>query len=269
VQAFHYLRVDVDGQELTLSAIGLDGGRIDQVTLGAASDMAIGKVRIKGDSTPAIAPGSLVAISGENLAPANAISPAYPLRTALSGVSLKAAGQSVPLLSVSPNQIQAQIPYRLSGPVTLELSTPHGFASTAITVSAVAPSLLEIVSQNSPFSIMNPARPGGSVSLYLTGLGEVQGSIEAGQAAPFVSLPVVAPVEVWLGHTCLEPLFAGLAPGHAGVYRVDIAVPQDLPDGIYAIRVVAGGVSSRPANLDVVSRGHAYRHDRAVSKVQS
>ena len=67
----------------------------------------------------------------------------------------------------------------------------------------------------------------------------------------------------------LEPLFAGLAPGHAGVYRVDIALPRDLPDGIYAIRVVAGGVSSRPANLDVTSRGHAYRHDRAVSKVQS
>jgi acid phosphatase type 7 len=269
VQAFHYLRVDVDGHELTLSAIGIDGSQIDQVILGASTDTAIGSVLIKGDSTPAIAPGSLVAISGRNLAPANAISHGYPLHTALGGVSLKAAGQSVPLLSVSPNQIQAQMPYRLSGPVTLELSTPNGFASAAVTLAAAAPSLLEIVSQNGIFGIANPARPGGTVSLYLTGLGEVHGGIEAGHAAPFAATPVVAPVEVWLGRRCLEPLFAGLAPGHAGVYRVDIALPRDLPDGIYAIRVVAGGVSSRPANLDVASRGNAYSHDRAVAKVQS
>ena len=34
--------------ELTLSAIGLDGGRIDQVTIGAASDIAIGSVLMQG-----------------------------------------------------------------------------------------------------------------------------------------------------------------------------------------------------------------------------
>jgi uncharacterized protein (TIGR03437 family) len=252
-----------------LSAIGLDGGEIDQVTLGGAMPILIHSVLSKGDYTPAIAPGSLVAISGQNLAPANAASTGYPLPTVLSGVSLKAAGRSVPLLSVSATQIQAQIPYGVSGPVTLEVSTPCGFTTAAITVSPVAPSLLEIVSPNGLISGANPARPGAGVSLYLTGLGEVRGPMESGRAAPATSILVVSPVEVWIGNRCLEPRSAGLAQGHAGVYRVDVAIPGDLPDGVYAIRVVAGGVSSRPANLDVVSHGRGDLNDRARSKVRT
>jgi uncharacterized protein (TIGR03437 family) len=269
LQAFHYLRVDVNGQTLTLSAIGLDGSEIDQVTLGGAAPMAIHSVLSTGDYNSLIAPGSLVAISGQNLAPTNAVSSGYPLPTALSGVSLKAAGQSVPLLSVSSTQIRAQVPYGISGPVTLEVTTPNGFASTAITVLKVAPSLLEIVSKNGLITGANPARPGGGVSLYLTGMGEVQGGIESGHAAPPASLPVVSPVEVWLGSTRLEPRFAGMAQGHAGVYRADVEIPGDLPDGVYAIRVVAGGVSSRPVNLDVISHGRGDLNDRARSKVRT
>ncbi len=269
VQAFHYLRVDVDGQALTLRAIGIDGSQIDQVTLGTSPQISIQSVLSKGDYTSPVAPGSLIAISGRNLALSNAASPGYPLSAGLNGVSLKANGHSVPLRFVSPNQIEAQMPFRLSGPVTLEISTPTGYASTDLTVSPAAPSLLEIVSRSGLFSGANPARPGEGLSLYLTGLGEVQGSIESGQAAPFAPMPVVSPVEVWFGHRRIQPNFAGLAPGQAGIYRVDIALPSDLPDGVYAIRVVAGGVSSRPANLDVISRGRGDRNDRALSKVRS
>jgi uncharacterized protein (TIGR03437 family) len=269
VQAFHYLRVDVDGQALTLTAIGLDGGPIDRVTLGAATRTAIDSVLSKGDYTPRIAPGSLIAISGQDLARARAVNSGYPLPTGLDGVALKADGQALPLLSVSSGQIEAQIPYHVSGAVTLEVSTPDGFTSIPITVSPEAPSLLEIVTEHGLFRGANPARPGDALSLYLTGLGEVQGNIESGQAAPFASDPVVSPVEVWLGPIHLEPRFAGLAPGHAGIYRVDIAIPRDLPDGIYALRVVAGGFSSRPANLDVAARGPAYRNNRARTKVRT
>ena len=241
VEVFNYLRVDVNGPALTITAIGVDGRRIEQATLGAAPRMAIHSVLSKGDYTSLIAPGSLVAISGQNLASANATSPGDPLPAALGGVSLKAAGQPVPLLSVSPTLIEAQIPYRLSGQVTLEVSTPSGFASTAIQVSPAAPSLLEIVTQHGVFCGANPARPGDSLSLYLTGLGEVQGGVESANAEPLVSHPLVLPAEVWLGSIGLEPSFAGLAPGHAGVYRVDVAIPANLPDGIYSLRVAAGG----------------------------
>jgi uncharacterized protein (TIGR03437 family) len=269
VQVFHYLRVDVEGRALTMTAIGLDGGQIDRVTLGAPSKLAIASVLSKGDYTPRIAPGSLVAISGQDLALGSEVSPGYPLPAGLGGVSLKAAGQAAPLVSVSSTQIEAQIPYRVSGSVTLEVSTPAGSASAEITVAPVAPSLLEMVTQHGLFCGANPARPGDAVSLYLTGLGEVRGGMETGQAAPLASHAVVAAVEVWLGPIRLEPSFAGLAPGRAGVYRVDVAIPPNLPDGIYSLRVVAGGCSSRPANLDVVSHGPAYRNNRARTKVRT
>jgi uncharacterized protein (TIGR03437 family) len=266
--------VDVDGPALSLRAIGLDGGEIDQITLGAApvvatSAAAVYSVVSKGDFTAAVAPGSLVAISGRNLAETNSVSVGYPLRETLSGVSMKIAGQTVPLVSVSPSQIHAQIPYGVSGPVTLQISTPNGSTTTHITVAAAAPSLLEIVTPRGLFSSSNPARPGSPLSLYMTGLGEVKGRIETGEAAPFAANPVAAPVDVWLGDVRLEPEFAGLAPGRAGVYRVDIVVPRNLADGIYALRVVSVGVSSSAANLDVVANGRGDRNDRAQFKIIS
>ncbi len=244
VQAFHYVRVDVDGESLTLTAIGLDGGEIDQFELGATKQTAIHSVLSLGDYTPRIAAGSLVAISGRNLGVQSAV---------------RVDGRAMPLLSASATEIQAQVPYGISGTVSLEVSTPNGSASADITVSPVAPSLLGIASRNSPFSIDNPARPGGEVSLYVTGLGELQGGSDSGLAPP---------VEVWLGRTRLQPSFAGLAPGLVGVHAIKIAIPGDLPDGVYAVQVVAGGVGSRPANLDVVASGSGYRNGRALSRVR-
>jgi uncharacterized protein (TIGR03437 family) len=268
MEAFNYLRVEVDRHELIVTSIGLDGGEIDRVVLSPSTQMTLHSALSMGDNTPAIAAGSLLSISGTNLTSRHAESSGYPLQTRLSGVEVRVGGKALPLLSVSAAQIRAQMPYEVSGPVALEISTPHGFASSKIAVSATAPSLLAIFSRGAPFSSRNPARPGGDIALYLTGLGKVEGDIESGQAAPFTPLPAIAPVEVWLGNTRIRPAFAGLHPGAAGVYRVDVPIPLDLPDGIYAMRVVAGGVSSRPANLDVISSGDGDRNDRARVKVQ-
>ena len=265
VEAFNYLRVDVEGRALTISAIGIDGNRIDRVTLGSSHHVAISSVLTKGSYTTRIAPGSLVAITGQNLAAAHAAGAGDPLPTSLAGVSATAAGQPLPLVSVSPTVIEAQMPDRVSGPVTLEVSAPGGNTAAAITVSPSAPSLLKIVSQHGVFCGANPARPGDRLSLYLTGLA----CVRPADAEPPASAPAPAPVEVWLGPIPLEPHFAGPVPGRAGVFRVDVAVPPALPDALYALRVVSGGVSSRPANLDVVARGPGYRNDRARAEVRT
>jgi len=269
VEAFNYLRVDVEGPSLTISAIGIDGSRIDRVTLGTSPRIAILSVLSKGDYTPRIAPGSLVAITGQNLAAASAAGAGDPLPAGLESVSVTAAGQPVSLLSVSPTLIEAQIPYRVSGPATLEVCAPAGSASAAISVSPAAPSLLKVVSQHGVFCGANPARPGDRLALYLTGLGGAAGDVGPGAAEPLASAAPVSPLEVWLGPIRLEPRFAGPVPGRAGVCRVDVALPANLPDAIYALRVVAGGISSRPANLDVVSHGPGYRNDRARAEVRS
>ena len=271
VEAFHYLRVDVKGKDaLTISAVGLDGGMIDRVRLSAETRVAIEGVSSKGGYTAEVAPGSLVSISGLNLAVGTESSSGYQLPTELAGTSVKAGERAMRMLYVSPTQIQAQIPYEAFGPTALEVSAPDGRAFTSITVSPTAPSLLAILAGGEAFSATNPARPGGRIALYLTGLGltrQAVPSFRSGSCLVSGAVPA-APMEVWLGERRLEPLFVGLTAGLAGIHRVDVEIPADLDDGLYALCTVVGGASSRPANLDVVRRGTAYRRDRARTRVQ-
>ena len=267
VQAFHYLRVDIRGEALTFTAIGLDGKEIERVSLGSQTPARISRVASKGDYGRAVAPGSLITVLGANLALENAVSPAGTVAAELSGVSLKVDGKNAGLVSVSSTEIEAQMPFGISGPVTLELSTPTGFASAQVIVSPTAPSLIEIVTPHGVFSSSNPASPGSGLSLYVTGLGEL--ASDTGPVTPFEGQRAAAPVEVRLGRLRLQPSFAGAAPGAPGLYRVDVAVPAGLPDGIYALRVIAAGVSSRPANLDVITRGSADQNRRALARVSN
>jgi len=50
---------------------------------------------------------------------------------------------------------------------------------------------------------------------------------------------------VTLGGVNCELQFAGLAPGFAGIYQVNIRIPGGLPAGSQELVVTAGGVRSR------------------------
>ena len=258
LDVFHYLRIDV-AETLTISAVGLDGKTFDRVTLGPVQGLVIESVRNRGDHSRALAPGSLVSISGRNLAGRVERTFSNPPSTVLGGASVKAGSLAAPLLYVSGTQIEAQIPYEADGPIDLEIATPNGLAYHNVTISRTAPSLLAIRAGEAPFSGFNPARPGGRVTLYLTGLGAVQ-------PAGWRSVPV-ARIEVWLGHLRIAPLSAQLAEDLPGIYRVDFEVPPDVEDGLYAVSVAADGVPSRATNLDVRRAGIAFRRDRACERV--
>ena len=88
----------------------------------------------------------------------------------------------------------------------------------------------------------------------MTGLGAVEGGIQAGDPAPSSPLiNVTAPVLVNIGVSVLNPRFAGLAPGFAGLYQVNVDVP-DLPPQIYPLRVTASGNLSNSMNIQVQSK---------------
>jgi immune inhibitor A len=59
-----------------------------------------------------VAPGSLAAIFGENLAPSSMAAPRMPLPTTLNGVTVTVNGVPAPIHFVSPGQINIQIPYQ-------------------------------------------------------------------------------------------------------------------------------------------------------------
>jgi uncharacterized protein (TIGR03437 family) len=250
VEAFNYLRVDVESDSLRLRAIGLKGETVDTVTIGTATSPAIHKVMSVGDYTPAVASGSLICITGQNLAPRTVASPGSLPKSSLDGIAVTAGGVAAPLLSVSPGEINAQLPLGLAGRADLQVLTHGGAVSASVNVLAAAPSILAVRSKNRPLHYCNPIRPGAAVKLYLSGVSATDA------------------LEVWLGETRLEPTFSGQEPGRAGVYRVEVEVPPELPDGLYALEVAAGDASSRPANVDISATAVTAANDRAIMRAR-
>lgn len=64
------------------------------------------------DRTTAVAPGGLIIVQGSNLSATNLATKEIPLPTALGESCLSVNGLSVPMLMVSPTQINAQLPFR-------------------------------------------------------------------------------------------------------------------------------------------------------------
>jgi uncharacterized protein (TIGR03437 family) len=87
----------------------------------------------------------------------------------------------------------------------------------------------------------HPARRGDVLTIYAIGLGPTDPSVATGAAAP-ASPPLaglrVTPTVVFgggIGATAVAPLFAGLTPQSAGLYQVNVQIPEEAPLGAYPI----------------------------------
>ncbi len=260
----HYLRVRVEGWRIEITAVAADGRIIERVTLAPGPQILPGGVVNAGNFTPRLAPGSLVSVFGWNLGLEDRSPASLPLPAELAGTVVTLNGQALPLFFVSPSQINAQLPYGIRGSATLRVSTPNAAAEAAIVVAPAAPALVRIPAGGAPapaivrgsdgalISDASPAAPGDALIVYVVGLGEVAGPIAPGHPAPArPPLSTRDPVEVRLGERPLAPVFAGLVPGYAGLYQVNLILPPDLPGGLYALRVLVNGAASESASLPV------------------
>jgi uncharacterized protein (TIGR03437 family) len=258
--AYHYVRADVDGPRINLRAIDIDGRQIDEISLTTPPILTADGVVNSASFTPALAPGSLVSLFGRRLATEEAAAPRVPLPTEMGGAIVTLNGRRLPLLYVSRDQINTQLPFDVQGAATLRVSSLGGVVEVSIALSDSAPAIF-LVGPDQPACVRSngslvtpgaPARPGEILSLFLTGLGRPQGEIAAGMPAPTAPLlSARGPVEVFLGAAPVAPLFAGLAPGFAGLYQVNFRVPADAPAGRIGLRVVVRGVSSGTVSLPV------------------
>jgi len=216
-------------------------------------------------SLPAIAPGTLISIYGANLALSAAQPQVAPLPTTLGGTSVSINGTLVPLLFVSPGQINAQVPYE-TAPGTADLLVQSQGANSApvkIQVAAIGPGVLtagatnHILAMNDADGSLNqegsPAIPGQYVTAYLTGQGLVSNPVPTGSAAPAspFSLPEGA-VQVAIGGQPAYVQFAGLAPYFVGLLQLNVQIPN-IPAGEVTFSVMIGGVA---ANDTVISVGN-------------
>jgi len=254
---FHYVRVDIDGAKATIRATDVTGTEIDRVVvapLPVASDAGVVNAA---SYLPAVAPGSLFTIYGSNLAYRDEQASTVPLPTTLSGVTLSIGSQNLPLVFVSPGQVNAQIPFTVSGYVQMTVTTPNGTSVVNVNVADASPGIFAgpaVVHNNSGALVTasNPAAQSEFVVIYATGLGRVDGTLIAGAPAPSSPLlKAMGTIEVRLGSVSLTPVFAGLAPGFVGLYQVAFQIPANMRSGSYATQVVVRGVVSNSITLAV------------------
>lgn len=73
----------------------------------------------------------------------------------------------------------------------------------------------------------NPARGGEIITLYAVRLGKTSPLVPEGIASPASTVPI-GRLAVQVGIM----LYAGLVPGFAGLYQVNVRLPDSLPDGV-------------------------------------
>ena len=93
-----------------------------------------------------------------------------------------------------------------------------------------------------------PASAGDALAIYGSGLGAVTPPVQAGTPAP-LSPPAqtASPVTVTIGGKNAQVLFAGLAPGYAGLYQVNVVVPPGIAAGSSVPVVLSVAGASSPA----------------------
>ncbi len=214
-----------------------------------------------GDFGADIAPGGLISVFGTQLSPVNMASSEMPLPTALANSCLSVNGEPLPVLFVSPTQINAQMPFQAIGDVTLILHTPGGTSDNFnVVIEPNAPSVfLASVGPNTNVptvvrydnnQLVTPSNPihrksNNALVIYLTGLGQTSPAVPTGQPAPVspLAVPLLAPT-VSLGGVNLPVLFSGLAPGMVGVDQINVSVPFNVPDGMSIPLVITQGTVS-------------------------
>jgi len=193
-----------------------------------------------------MAPGSVISIYGNSLAPALQIAAANPLPQTLGNVTVTIGNYLLPLLFVSPGQINAQLPSELvAGNYTLLIQqTGQADVSGQLTVSRDAPGVftqpnaqlqplvLALHEDGTMVTFDSPAIHGETISIYGTGFGPYATTIVDGffvPATPTVSLS--DSVMLNIGQIVKAPDFAGAAPGMVGMTLVQMKITDDIPSG--------------------------------------
>jgi adhesin/invasin len=97
-----------------------------------------------------------------------------------------------------------------------------------------------------------PAASGDTVVIYGTGLGAVTPTVPAGVPAPASPLSQAGAVTVTIGGQPAGVAFAGLSPGFAGLYQINVVVPSGVTPGSQVPVVInVAGQTSPPVTMAV------------------
>jgi uncharacterized protein (TIGR03437 family) len=210
-----------------------------------------------------VAPGSILTLFGKGLTDTAVSAPGFPLPSVLGGVKVLMGGVEAPLIALVPDsgqgfdQIVLQAPVELRGVSHADVVVLKDGVFSApehINLADAVPAVFTLNAQGtgtaaalhanySVVSSANPACAGETVLLFATGLGDVQSQPGSGQVAGGNSR-VIGDAQVTIGGRAAKTAFAGLAPGFAGLYQINVTIPSGLSRADAGLLVSVGGVGS-------------------------
>ena len=239
---------------------------IEAVPSGPTQPQLTGAGVVNGASfkTNAVAPGTIISLFGTNLATSTLSSLILPLPTQLGGTSVTFDSFLAPLLFVSPQQINLQVPYEITGSTVTIVVNVSGQSSRPLLLSTTPVSLGmfsrsqtgtgEAAILDAGFRLVtsnNPASPGDTVSIYATGLGQVSPPIASGSPAEtdVLHTTVVQPT-VLVDGLSARVTFSGLTPSFVGLYQINFEVPQNVARGTaVSVSLMAKGQTGNPVTM--------------------
>src|SRR5579871_66508 len=213
----------------------------------------------------AIAPGSIAEVYGlnfggfanQNSLPLTKQFGPGPTSAMITAVFINAV--PAPIFFTSTGQIDLQIPFATQAlPGTMNgsfagnsdviqvqvndsLSAPVSFLH-----GTTSPGLYAAINLDGSFQPSSSIAAGGLMTVYATGLGVTSNQPADGAASPGgPNLAVTtAMVTATIGGQNAPVSFAGLTPGNAGLYQINLQVPSGLTTGTYPLVINAGGTAS-------------------------
>jgi uncharacterized protein (TIGR03437 family) len=238
-----------------------------------------------GGDADAVAPGSIIAIYGEGLSESTKVGPTNPLAQAINNTWVTVNDRMLPLIFVSPTQINAQLLSSLAeGEYTLKV---HNWGKPDITatfkVRRNAPGIFHTLNADNqpviaalhqdgtPVTPQSPARRGETITFYGTGLGSYNLPVIDGFVLPANPVYTLAdPVKILAGPPQpartdgaaaaenvpppveRQPQFVGGAAGLVGTNLIRFTVDPGLPPGdVLELSVVVNGAQSNRVRLPV------------------
>lgn len=214
---------------------------------------------------PAVAPGSLVSIFGNNMA-SDARAGAGKLPSVLGGACVTLNNAPMPLIITSSQQINVQIPVELAAgsyPLYVRsIDKQAASLATVVKVSKAAPAIFTdgaghaaiYHADGSLVTKDNPASRDEKLTMFGTGLGLTKGGkVSSGNPAPSGPLAVTDSVQVYFGNpkysqAAIIVNWSGLVPGLIGVNQLNLTVPGNHIKGdALPVTIKIDGVTSSGA----------------------
>jgi uncharacterized protein (TIGR03437 family) len=215
----------------------------------------------------AIAPQELVVVYGSGLGPAQLagaqVDSASRLGNNLAGTQVLINNSPAALIYARADQVAAIVPKTVAGQQNVGVQVKYQGQTTAtfsVPVTDTAPGLYTMDQSgqgqgailNLDSSVNGPANPaprGSIVMLWGTGQGLTNPDSPEDELASDPLPEPVSPVTVTIGGQKADVLYAGAAPGFAGLIQINVRVPSNIHPGKAVPVVVKIGSASSQAGV--------------------